>query len=125
MTIDLSKLEQIRKESEKLKKEYSLKQQEIFKELWKDFFNLYPSIDTVSWTQYTPYWNDGETCEFTVHTWNITLNGDEESGDSKIEKVASSIIQSIDEDCMKDMFGDHCTVIVSRDGYSVEEYEHE
>lgn len=28
------------------------------------FFAKYPSIESVVWTQYTPYFNDGEPCEF-------------------------------------------------------------
>ena len=33
-----------------------------FLEKWKD------KVTTITWTQYTPYFNDGEPCEFSVNT---------------------------------------------------------
>ena len=122
------------------------------------------------WTQYTPYWNDGETCEFSVGAPSFTnaarddlndlscyeYDGDNDaiwvvddlrfvltSGrdycESDKQKILagppvdikscglfSSMIQSPEfEDVMKAMFGDHSIVIATRDGFDVEEYDHE
>lgn len=33
----------------------------------KFFFQDVPEVTSVRWQQYTPYFNDGETCEFEVH----------------------------------------------------------
>lgn len=33
----------------------------------KEFFDKYPFVRGIAWTQYTPYFNDGEACEFGVH----------------------------------------------------------
>lgn len=39
----------------------------LAKDLFKEFFALNPSIEAILWHQYTPYFNDGETCTFDVH----------------------------------------------------------
>ena len=33
----------------------------------KDFFLAVPAIKSVTWTQYAPYFNDGDACTFSVH----------------------------------------------------------
>lgn len=38
-------------------------------------------VDTFGWTQYTPYFNDGDPCEFTVHELFIWSKNDRESED--------------------------------------------
>jgi hypothetical protein len=38
----------------------------MFKEITKEFFEKNPGITGVVWTQYTPYFNDGDTCVFRV-----------------------------------------------------------
>lgn len=54
----------------KLKEEYQKRVREegegVLKLMFKDFFESNPQIDSVRWTQYTPYFNDGEPCEFGV-----------------------------------------------------------
>lgn len=47
------------------------------KELFKEFFDANPNVEDVHWTQYTPYFNDGDTCTFSVHEMYVTL-GEEE-----------------------------------------------
>lgn len=34
---------------------------------FKSFFDENPTVKTVHWTQYSPHFNDGEPCEFSVH----------------------------------------------------------
>jgi hypothetical protein len=29
-----------------------------------ELFEEFPELESFSWTQYTPYFNDGDTCEF-------------------------------------------------------------
>lgn len=38
-----------------------------FEAFMKDFFTLVPSIKQVRWEQYTPYFNDGDSCEFSMN----------------------------------------------------------
>lgn len=42
----------------------------------QDIFDRCPSLSHIVWTQYTPYFNDGETCTFGVH--EITAFGPQE-----------------------------------------------
>ena len=49
-----------------LRKEFQTQAQNAFKEVVKEFFNTNTGINLVTWTQYTPYFNDGEACEFSV-----------------------------------------------------------
>lgn len=64
-------------EREELNKRFQAKAQELFKETTKTFFETNPGVTRIIWTQYTPYFNDGDTCEFGVHEPYFT-NADEE-----------------------------------------------
>ena len=194
----------------------------LMKEAFREFLGKYNEVvENVYWTQYTPYFNDGEACEFSVHDAFILLKDDEDACDyegsslyseddivnlkSKItdieawekdpmaaarkhqaeymkrynrdpfsydggrygnnktpeEKMAEwkphyatketyqeelktaeyilskypnlkvdfeeikRMINGLDEDLMKAMFGDHVKVVVSVDGIEVEEYDHD
>lgn len=75
-------LDAVRNEMKKMAKE---KGSEMILELFKPLFNL--GVAQVSWNQYTPYFNDGEACEFRVgDTYisftNVSADGylDEEDG---------------------------------------------
>lgn len=105
-----------------------------------------PEIDTISWTQYTPYFNDGDTCTFHRHE-DLSLNGEsvwdlpediythevnrkkEKRKANKLEialEKLKDILNSIPEECYEDMFGDHCEVEITKDGkINVNEYEHD
>jgi hypothetical protein len=48
--------------------------EEDFKGWFVEFFNLYPFIERIQWTQYTPYFNDGEPCEFGVNDPELQLS---------------------------------------------------
>lgn len=49
--------------------------QRPFKELKPYFDKLWEQgVKAVTWHQYTPHYNDGETCEFTVYTPTFTKN---------------------------------------------------
>lgn len=54
-------LDAVRAEMKKMAKE---KGSEMILELFKPLFDL--GVVQISWTQYTPYFNDGEACEFGV-----------------------------------------------------------
>ena len=138
------------------------------KDVTKEFFETNPSIKAIVWTQYTPYFNDGDTCEFSVHepyysnakgdqiedlSRHGDYSGEDEgvwaedtwilTGDSQycvdrrkeidltgvdLQSVAafSKMISSSDmEEILKEMFEDHVTVSATRDGFDVEEYEHD
>ena len=54
--------------------------EDAVKELFKEFFDKYPKAETITWRQYTPYFNDGDPCYFSVHEMTLEMNEDEEDG---------------------------------------------
>lgn len=66
------------KDLAQLKKDYEAKLresgQEIMKDAVKEFFAANPLVKAVTWTQYTPYFADGDPCEFGVNETYFTLN---------------------------------------------------
>lgn len=45
---------------------------------WIEPLFKFPGIKTVQWRQYTPYFNDGDPCEFAIHDIYISLGIDSE-----------------------------------------------
>ena len=73
-----SKLGSIQKEIEKLEKQASKESQKLITKGFKEIFKKYPDLQSFSWTQYTPYFNDGDECTFSANTESIYLNDAEE-----------------------------------------------
>lgn len=46
--------------------------QEKMKGVFKAFFDAHPEVKTIHWTQYAPYFNDGDECVFSVHEPHFT-----------------------------------------------------
>ena len=46
----------------------------IFEDFYKYIFEKYPTLESFGWTQYTPYFNDGDTTIFSVNTDYISIN---------------------------------------------------
>lgn len=60
----LKEIKTIKTEIEKLRKEAKEKVSSIFKTAALELFTEYPNLVRISWTQYTPYFNDGDACTF-------------------------------------------------------------
>ena len=120
---------------------------QLFEEGSRDIFVKYPEVADFSWTQYTPYFNDGDECVFGVNeyfTVNLRDGGILEdvydspyAREKKIERGESldlsdhlgqdlsGLIGSIPPETMKSIFGDHVRVTITPEGIETEEYEHE
>ena len=48
----------------------------IFEEFYKYIFDKYSKLESFGWTQYTPYFNDGDSCVFSAQVGYISINGD-------------------------------------------------
>ena len=59
-------------ERKELQEKYQSKMQEHLKKLTKTFFEQNPQVTAIIWTQYTPYFNDGDTCEFGRNDFTVT-----------------------------------------------------
>lgn len=111
-------------------------EQEYFKEASKALFTDYPGLEWFQWSQYTPYFNDGDSCEFGVNAYgNALFNGEEleevyyseygynrkvENGDiteeDEFEKDYTTLLRKVPESVMLALFGDHVQVTVHKDG---------
>ena len=137
----------------KMRDEFTAKCRKEINVLLQDIFKEFPELNVIKWTQYTPYFNDGDECIFSVHApifsncdpedENLTsygYDGDDENvwtedgysdksylpGLKAVYKKFEKIIQSDTmSDVMKDAFGDHSEVTVSRSGIVIGDYEHD
>lgn len=60
-------IENYMKEMEELQVQLRKKGQDAIEHLWKELSKEVPSLGAIVWTQYTPYFNDGEECHFGVN----------------------------------------------------------
>ena len=74
-----------------LNEEMKDKSKILMKETLKEFFTKYDGVvSNIFWTQYTPFFNDGESCEFSVHDVHVQLaNDDEEDEDGEGSQIHS------------------------------------
>ena len=128
------------------KKKLQAGMQEKLQVVFKEFLVANPEISVITWTQYTPYFNDGSSCTFSVGDfWAIPTGSSWEEGEyaeeyaisksNKDVKVSETtqknwdefetVLRSIPDDIYEDMFGDHVEITVTKDKIDVEEYEHE
>lgn len=113
-------------------------------------------IKSVGWVQYTPYFNDGDVCTFSVNLDHLFINRNSKDDlpeeedyfneyiykriNGKYEQLPNpnldiecanfisaviNVVGQVPEEIMKEVFGDHVTVHYTRDGFEVEDYEHE
>lgn len=120
---------------------------------WLDLMLGIPEVEAIKWSQYTPYWNDGEVCTFRVGEVYVKLTGDvDDCGDDEdgwrdsydlqnstvpeaLLAAAEGAHEVLEEmsyqetkkfyNALEDAFGDHAEVVATREGFAIEEYEHE
>ncbi len=157
----LAELQKKHKEVSKIKKEIQKESENIFNQYCEDIFKSSDLLESFSWSQYTPYFNDGSPCIFSANTDYIKLNGqyvdesdwfqeknitnygkwdqksktyvgreevDNPNYNKGLAELADKIrdfLSSFDDDFYVNKFGDHCEITVTKDGISVDEYDHE
>lgn len=67
-------MEKLAEEIEEARKKYIREGESALKNAFKEFFSENPMAKAVMWTQYTPYWNDGEACTFSVNTFELKID---------------------------------------------------
>ena len=110
---------------------------------FKAFFDANPTIKGIRWTQYTPHFNDGEPCTFSVGEFRYRFadtaqtEGDSEDGfldsysnkisdDKKLGELLHVFEGAVnDNDVLLSVFGDHVQVTATRKGFDVEEHDHD
>lgn len=112
------------------------------KEEFKKFFEAHPACTALRWRQYTPHFNDGDACTFSVNDITFKLvDSPEDAGDysdgfedrygrreDEVFKATSEgvrALEKIDDEIFQIAFGDHVKVTATREGFEVDEYEHD
>ncbi|MEK6829499.1 MAG: hypothetical protein AABY15_05180 [Nanoarchaeota archaeon] len=72
----------IKEEMKRLRDEARVKVKDFFLKGMNKIFEMYPEVKSVSWRQYTPYFNDGEECTFSANVDDFYVNGRDNYGDT-------------------------------------------
>lgn len=79
----IKEVKERQKEINELKKDLHKKSEEAFFKGAKQIIDSCPDLKSVSWNQYTPYFNDGDETIFSANTDYLKVNGDYvEDGDT-------------------------------------------
>lgn len=114
-----------------------------FSKLFENFFAKYPEVNHIKFTAFTPYFNDGDACVFSVNDLDLYLVTPEELEeddevyhygetyydleDGEFKKDFNEVrkeVAKIPDEIFKDAFGEGL-FIVNREGVTVEEYDHD
>lgn len=141
-------IQEFTEQQEKFRKDAQEKLKEYFAEFWEKN----PAIKAVKWTQYAPYFNDGEPCEFSVHdpyftnaegddlddlsSWGeydgekegVWSDQDPEFDGVNVEStqsLAKLLTSSVISPVMKTMFGSDNVIVATRDGFSIDYADHD
>lgn len=121
---------------------------EAVKESVKAVFASDELVRAVRWRQYTPYFNDGDACVFSVHgveaqtadeggdyddgfweSYSFGHGGKYDTPDLPHVKAALGEMEAkLNEwtEMLETAFGDHAQVVITRDGeVTIDEYEHD
>jgi hypothetical protein len=141
----------VTKAIEQTMKEARKQAQEAFLAELKDVFVRHSELKVIKWTQYTPGFNDGDPCYFTIgetvasNYEAINHYGEWDEDEAEMEEPADLIAFSLDynvpkkfsdlndigkfinsttgKDILEFMFGDNVTVVVTAAGVDTEDYD--
>ena len=126
----MSKLTEFNKKIKTSREAFVTEGRLLIGELLRDFMNKYPDRK-FEWTQYTPYFNDGDACYFSIHcVYGFDSEGDEvdeydDVPEAKPLGQLSKIINTVDSDIMEELYGDHVTVTLEKGTIRTEECDHD
>ena len=154
-----NELTEMRDKMHQMKKEYEEVIQNFGKDMFnssaKELFENNPKLTSFAWSQYTPYFNDGDACTFSVNRDCLTINRSDEFLDwwgmdrwkdpeygytpdpkdynlDSVDELISIItgIQKVldlfEDDDLEMMFGDHAEITIFRDGQiDIDSYDHD
>jgi hypothetical protein len=140
------------KKMQEIREELTEKGKAAFGEASKELFALHPQLKAFRWTQYTPYFCDGDPCEFGVNdlqvqfkerietndvqgVWDYSEDDEDQwvefthSGEShplfSVYTDCEEVRGMLDEETLEALFGDHVQVTVHADCVETTEYEHD
>lgn len=143
----MSKLQALKDQFEAAQKRMQDEGKVALEEALAEAFKKNPKLHAVRWTQYTPYFNDGEACVFSVNSPYIKFEGlEEDAGDyedgfeycssyrnderpegfKEAAAAVTEIFNAIPDELMLAVFEDHVQVTATREGgFEVEEHSHD
>lgn len=62
----MSKIKELKEQMRALQDKIKKEGKQALKETFKEIFDKHPVLESAEWVQYTPYFNDGDTCTFRV-----------------------------------------------------------
>jgi hypothetical protein len=94
-------------------------------------FKKHKKLESFGWVQYTPYEDGSEACTFAAYIDDPIINEMEVNEiyekDPQLSKAADDIIDFLtlfQDEILRQMFGDHVLVVVTRDGVDLKSYAH-
>jgi hypothetical protein len=137
-------IDQMVNEYDAFKAQFTEKATNALRAAFAKFFENNPQIQQIGWTQYTPYFNDGDECIFGVNDMSFITDSVEDQELAENEDVgkwhqpwqdhhpfAAPFLEftkqmgRLPDEVYQSAFGDHVQVIATRDGFEVDEYEHD
>ena len=125
---------------ELLIQEYQKRKEEFLQTMSKEINGYLTSIlekynvIAMRWTQYTPYFNDGDPCLFGVHDLRVQFAKDNDDFLAEWETKGKEKIVVREMQCLRDIIpteimlailGDHVEITVTREDVHAEFYEHD
>lgn len=143
--MSLESIKEAREKINKLQVELSEQVKLGFHEEAQKLFDQFPGLIGFRWTQYTPYFNDGDPCRFRASTDypEIAFDeiADEDDPDEKyVEHYApkeskepsdvaargvKEFLCVFDDHDYEEMFGDGVQVTVTAEGIETDDYDHD
>jgi hypothetical protein len=146
-------LKELRKKKTELDKQLEQNSKEAIVTEFKAFFEKHPRVTGVRWSQYTPYFMDGDPCVFGKNEFRVQTEGSraaaragqepkeddpeyDEDGfletytqlpDPFLNEDVKALEATFDnsDELFEIAFGDHVEVTVTKDGFEVTECEHD
>lgn len=136
-------------EVEKLRQQTSTNNRKLLGQAVQQIFEENQDwLTSFSWTQYTPYFNDGDACTFGINLGYPEINeeswgncdyvrefsgwGSNRKPNPKYDPAKVSVINnlqriigSVGTECLESIFGDHAKITVTKDGFKVKQYDHD
>lgn len=88
-------IEEFKRKKEELQKVMNKQGQNLITELFQKAFDEMPSLESIEWTQYTPYFNDGDSCVFSVNDQYFVFN--KHYAESKVATMADLVEDDNDD----------------------------
>lgn len=123
----MSKLDELIAARETYKNLLRNQSQEIVLEWAKGIFDANPTVTAIRWRQYTPAWNDGDPCRFTMEEFYFQFS-DRQFDDDECEHgdgfgwVEDMGYTELPSDVAEAAFGTNKMITITKDGIEIEGY---